>query len=57
MDRFTTRTPGEVNDIAKTKQATYSKAKKKARENSVKYIARWFYEAKIVFHNTTLPSF
>ena len=59
MDGFTTRTLEELTNIAKyVKQNVLNpKAKKKAREDVVKYIARWFYEAGIAFHTATLPSF
>ena len=46
-------------NIAKsTKQNVLNpKAKKKAREDAVKYIVRWFYEARLSFHSATLQSF
>ena len=59
MDGFATHTLEELANIAKsTKQNVLNpKTKKKAREDVVKYIDRWFYETGIVFHTATLPSF
>ena len=57
MDRFTPSLEELVDKSKARKQPNMdSKYRKKAREDAVKYIARWFYEAGIA-NTATLPSF
>ena len=60
IDQFiasATRTPDEI--VGNTTQPTVHTVfkKKKGREDVVKYIARFFYEARIAFNVASLPSF
>ncbi|XP_020266105.1 uncharacterized protein LOC109841555 [Asparagus officinalis] len=59
MDSFAARSPEEIAQIvAKGKQPMMdSKLKKKKREDVLRYVSKWFYEAGIPFHTATLPSF
>ncbi|XP_020255970.1 uncharacterized protein LOC109832900 [Asparagus officinalis] len=59
MDSFVARSPEEIAQmVAKGKQPTMdSKLKKKKREDVLRYVSKWFYEAGIPFHTVTLPSF
>ena len=57
IDQFiATQTPDEI--VGNTKQPTmHTVFKKKGREDAIKYIARFFYEAGIAFNVASLPSF
>lgn len=61
LDKYS-RSTEELVDVAnKAKESKQpnmdSKFKKKAREDAVTYIAKWFYDAGIPFNTATLPSF
>jgi len=59
MDKFASRAPEElITGFAKTKQTIMdSKQMNKKREDVIRFIGKWFYEDKIPFNTTSLPSF